>query len=131
MRIIGGKMRGTKLFTLDGFETTRPTLDRVKESLFNIISVKLVDSIVLDLFAGSGALGIESISRGANKAFLCVESKKAIGIINQNVLKTRCSEQVCVINKNHMQVLNGFKNSNIKFDIVLMSYLLYFSLTIG
>ena len=120
MRIIGGKMRGTKLFTLDGFETTRPTLDRVKESLFNIISVKIIDSTVLDLFSGSGALGIESISRGAKRAFLCDESKKAINIINQNVVKTKCFEQVCIINKKHIQVLENFKNKNEKFDIVFL-----------
>lgn len=120
MRIIGGKMRGTKLFTLDGLEVTRPTLDRVKESLFNIIAVKMIDSIVLDLFSGSGALGIEAISRGANKAYLCDESKKAINIIKQNVAKTRCESQVCILNKNHKQSLEYFKNINKKFDIVFL-----------
>ena len=70
MRIISGKMRGTKLYTLEGL-STRPTLDRVKESLFNIIGFRLDDAIVLDLFAGSGALALESISRGARKAVLC------------------------------------------------------------
>lgn len=60
MRIISGSMRGTKLFTLDGLDT-RPTLDRVKESLFNIINFKLEDAIILDLFSGSGALRIRSI----------------------------------------------------------------------
>ena len=67
MRIISGRARGTKLYTLDG-ENTRPTLDRVKEPLFNILNFKLKDSVVLDLFAGSGALGLESISRGARQA---------------------------------------------------------------
>ena len=68
MRIISGTARGTKLFTLDGLNT-RPTLDRVKEPLFNILNFKLQDSVVLDLFAGSGALGLEAISRGAEKDF--------------------------------------------------------------
>lgn len=120
MRIIGGKMRGTKLQTLEGFDTTRPTLDRVKESLFNIISMKLIDSDVLDLFSGSGALGIESISRGANKAYLCDMSPKAINVIKQNVEKTRCKDSVVVLNKKHIQALEFFKQSNKKFDIVLL-----------
>ena len=82
MRIISGIARGTKLYTLEGLDT-RPTLDRVKESLFNIIQNKLADSIVLDLFAGSGALGLESLSRGAKKAILCDNNFKAIDIIKK------------------------------------------------
>lgn len=120
MRIIGGKMRGTKLQTLDGFETTRPTLDRVKESLFNIISMKIIDSNVLDLFSGSGALGIEAISRGAKQACLCDISSKAINVIKQNVEKTRCKDDVIVLNKKHIQALEFFKNKNKKFDIVFL-----------
>lgn len=86
MRIIGGKARGTKLYTLEGLNT-RPTLDRVKESLFNIIQVKLQNAIVLDLFSGSGALGLESLSRGAKKAILCDNNLQAINIIRKNARK--------------------------------------------
>ena len=67
MRIISGTARGTKLYTLDGI-TTRPTLDRVKESIFNIIQSDIVDANVLDLFSGSGAIGLELLSIGAQKA---------------------------------------------------------------
>ncbi len=67
MRIISGSMRGTKLYTLEG-ENTRPTLDRVKEALFSKINIMLEDANVLDLFSGSGALGLESLSRGARKS---------------------------------------------------------------
>ena len=70
MRVISGTARGTKLNSIDSINT-RPTLDRVKESLFNIVQEKMEDSIVLDLFAGSGAIGIECISRGAKKAYFC------------------------------------------------------------
>ena len=70
MRIISGKARGTKLYTLEG-TNTRPTLDRVKESIFNIIQNEIEDATVLDLFAGSGAIGLECLSRGAKKAVLC------------------------------------------------------------
>lgn len=69
MRIISGIARGTKLYTLEG-ENTRPTLDRVKEPLFSIIQNQIKNSVVLDLFAGSGALGLEALSRGAQKLFL-------------------------------------------------------------
>ena len=70
MRIISGKARGTKLYTLEGM-VTRPTLDRVKESLFNIIQNEIVGSVFLDMFSGSGAIGLEAASRGAKKTILC------------------------------------------------------------
>ena len=84
MRIISGKARGTKLYTLDG-TATRPTLDRVKESLFNIIQNDIEDSTVLDLFSGSGAIGLEFLSRGAKRAVLCDSSKDAIKILKQKI----------------------------------------------
>lgn len=93
MRIIGGKAKGTKLYTLEG-KNTRPTLDRVRESLFNILQYEIKDSIFLDLFAGSGACGIEAVSRGAKKAILCDKSKQAIEIIRKNIEKTHTQEQI-------------------------------------
>lgn len=93
MRIIGGKARGTKLYTLEG-DNTRPTLDRVKESLFNIIQRDIQESIFLDLFSGSGAIGLEAVSRGAKKAILCDKSKDAINIIKKNIEKTHFQEQI-------------------------------------
>ncbi len=93
MRIIGGKARGTKLYTLEG-DNTRPTLDRVKESLFNIIQSDIPESTFLDLFSGSGAIGLEAVSRGAKKAILCDNSKEAINIIKKNIDKTHLQEQV-------------------------------------
>lgn len=93
MRIIGGKARGTKLYTLEG-DNTRPTLDRVKESLFNIIQRDIPESIFLDLFSGSGAIGLEAVSRGAKKAILCDKSKEAISIIKKNIEKTHLENQI-------------------------------------
>ena len=87
MRIISGKARGTKLYTLEG-EKTRPTLDRVKESLFNIIQNNVADSCFLDIFSGSGAIGLEAASRGAQKVILCEKEKDAISIIKKNIEKT-------------------------------------------
>ena len=87
MRIISGKARGTKLYTLEG-DITRPTLDRVKESLFNIIQNDIVGSSFLDMFSGSGAIGLEAASRGAKEVILCEKNKKAISIIKKNIEKT-------------------------------------------
>ena len=108
MRIIGGKARGTKLYTLEG-ETTRPTLDRVKESIFNIIQAELEDAIILDLFAGSGAIGLEAISRGAKKAILCDKSKDAIQIIKKNIEKTHSQESVELYNTDFKECLGKIK----------------------
>ena len=87
MRIISGKAKGTKLYTLEG-DVTRPTLDRVKESLFNIIQNEIVGSKFLDMFSGSGAIGLEAASRGAKKVYLCEKSREAVGIIKKNIEKT-------------------------------------------
>lgn len=119
MRIISGKNRGTKLYTLDG-ENTRPTLDRVKEPLFSILNFDILDSVVLDLFAGSGALGLEAISRGAKEAILCDNSKKAIHIIEQNVEKTNTKSKVKIINSDYLKVLESLKMQEYKFDIVFL-----------
>ena len=93
MRIISGTARGTKLYTLEGTET-RPTLDRVKESLFNIIQSDIQDSNALDLFSGSGAIGLELLSRGAKKAVLCDNSKDAIKIIIETDDEKRILKQI-------------------------------------
>lgn len=87
MRIISGKARGTKLYTLEG-DITRPTLDRVKESLFNIIQNEIVGSSFLDMFSGSGAIGLEAASRGAKEVILCEKNKEAISVIKKNIEKT-------------------------------------------
>ena len=104
MRIISGKARGTKLYTLEG-TNTRPTLDRVKESIFNIIQNEIEDATVLDLFAGSGAIGLECLSRGAKKAVLCDKSKEAIQIIKRNIEKTHMEEKAQIINADYENCL--------------------------
>ena len=97
MRVISGTARGTKINSIYSIET-RPTLDRVKESLFNIIQNKLEDAIVLDLFAGSGAIGIECISRGAEKAYFCEKSHQATKMVYENLIKTRLKDKAIVLN---------------------------------
>lgn len=115
MRIISGTARGTKLYTLEG-QTTRPTLDRVKESLFNIIQNKIPNSVFLDLFSGSGAIGLEAASRGARKVILCDKSKEAIKIINKNIEKTHLIEKIEIYNLDYEVLLKTKIKENL--DIV-------------
>lgn len=115
MRIISGTARGTKLYTLEGL-STRPTLDRVKESLFNIIQGEIEGTQVLDVFAGSGAIGLELLSRGAKRAVLCDNSKEAIQIIKKNIEKTHMQEKAEVYNLDFEQLIEKLKNQ--KFDII-------------
>lgn len=117
MRVISGKARGTKLSSIDEL-TTRPTLDRVKESLFNIIQNKIEDSIVLDLFAGSGAIGIECISRGANSVYFCEKSHIASKMIYQNLEKTKFLKESIVIEKDYKECLKILKEKDVSFDII-------------
>lgn len=115
MRIISGRARGTKLYTLEG-DSTRPTLDRVKESIFNIIQSDIKDSIFLDLFAGSGAIGLEAASRGAKKVILCDKSKDAMQIIKKNIMKTHLENEVETYLLDFRVLLNDKLNE--KLDIV-------------
>lgn len=116
MRIIAGTARGTKLYTLSG-SATRPTLDRVKESLFNIIQSKLQNAVILDLFAGSGALGLEALSRGAKKAILSDNNIDAINIIKKNIEKCHFEEKVELMKKDYKRSLQEI---NEKVDIVFI-----------
>jgi len=117
MRIISGTARGTKLYTLSG-ENTRPTLDRVKESIFNIIQNEIEESVVLDLFSGSGAIGLEFASRGAKKVYLNDNSKEATQIIKQNIEKTHLSEKVEITNLDYLKALKKLEGKC--FDIVYL-----------
>lgn len=114
MRIISGKYRGKKLKEFD-LTSTRPTLDRVKESIFNLVQFEVQDAVVLDLFSGTGALGIESISRGAKNTFLVDHNPKAIEIIKQNLLGIDGEYSVC-----QMDYLSFLKSNNQKFDLVFL-----------
>lgn len=114
MRIISGKVRGTKLYTLEG-DLTRPTLDRVKESLFNIIQEEVLESVFLDLFSGSGSIGLEAASRGARKVILCEKNREAITIIKKNIEKTHLKETLELHNTTYEKLLENLKE---KVDIV-------------
>ena len=116
MRVISGKSRGTSLYSLEGIHT-RPTTDRVKESMFSIINFNIPDSVVLDLFSGSGALGIEAISRGAKKCYFIENSKQAADIIKKNIEKTNSSENAILKLMDFKAFLNSVQE---KFDVILL-----------
>ena len=115
MRIVAGKARGLKLNTIEEY-STRPTKDMVKEALFSMLQDYVVDSIFLDLFAGSGAIGIEAISRGAQKAYFVDNNKDCIKVINENLNKAKFTEQSEVYNLDYDKALDKFKD--IKFDLI-------------
>lgn len=119
MRIISGTARGTKLYTLDGMNT-RPTLDRVKEPLFNIINFELEDATVLDLFAGSGALGLEALSRGAKKVFFCEKNREAALVVEKNIIKTKFNDKAVLLKTDFEKAILQLQNSNEKIDIVFI-----------
>lgn len=118
MRIITGKARGIRLSTLEG-EATRPTSERAKEAVFSMIQFELEGREVLDLFGGSGQLGLEAASRGAARATICDRSKQAIGVINQNAQKTKLYESCRIVCADWGEALRRFERRE-KFDIVFL-----------
>ena len=97
MRVITGIARGRKLVTLEGEEVVRPTTDRVKEAMFSIIQFDIPGKSVLDLFAGSGQLGIEALSRGAEKAVFVDKSAEAFSVVMQNLKTCGLSDKATLV----------------------------------
>ena len=116
MRVITGTARGAKLRTLEGLET-RPTSDRVKEAIFNIIQFDIAGRRVLDLFAGSGQLAIEALSRGASYGVLVDQNTQAVKIAKENLKKTRFDQRAEVIHADYMQYLSTCHD---RFDIIFL-----------
>ena len=116
MRVITGSARGMKLRTLEGL-ATRPTSDRVKEEVFNIIQFDIEGRRVLDLFAGSGQLAIEALSRGAAYAVLVDQSLEAVKIVKENLKKTRFDQRATVLRADYLQYLSSARE---KFDLIFL-----------
>lgn len=119
MRIITGSARGTKLETLNGEDITRPTVERVKEAIFSMINFELEGRNVLDLFAGSGQMALEALSRGAASATLCDINRDAVAVIKRNAQKTKLYEKTKILSSDYKSVINGCKNGE-KFGIVFL-----------
>lgn len=118
-RVISGKYRGTQLDTLKG-DLTRPTTDKVKEALFSILQNKIPDSVFLDLFSGSGQIGIEAMSRGATEAVLVEQNPKAVSVIRKNLEKTRIDSGISIIKTDVFRALTDLSAVGRKFDIIFM-----------
>lgn len=119
MRVISGSARGLKLNTPTNNDI-RPTTDRVKESMFNIISPQVYDSTVLDLFSGSGALGIECISRGAREVYFCDKSKESVQVLKSNLKKTKFNEKSHIMNEDYKSVIKKLASRGVKFDLIFV-----------
>ena len=116
MRVITGKARGVQLNTPDGL-TTRPTTDRVKEALFSIIQFEIPTARVLDLFGGTGQLGIEALSRGAKSAVFVDAGEPACRLIKENLRRTKLEKDAKVIRSEYLDYL---KRCRERFDIVFL-----------
>lgn len=119
MRVIAGCRRGLTLYSLEG-DNTRPTLDRVKETMFNVLNVDIAYKNCLDVFSGTGALAIEAISRGASFAYLIDNNKESIDVINKNIEKAKFSNECKVIKSNFEDALKKISDTGIKFSIVFL-----------
>lgn len=116
MRVITGKARGIQLKTPDGM-LTRPTADRVKEALFSIINFEIPDAVVLDLFGGTGQLGIEALSRGAKRGVFVDAHEEACQLIRENLKRTKLTQESTVVRSDYMQFLNRCSE---RFSIIFL-----------
>ena len=119
MRIISGKYKGRKILGYD-IDGTRPTMDRVKESLIAMIQNKIEDSICLDLFTGSGSVGFEFISNGAKKCYFVDNNYKVIQTLNKNIKDLKMNDELEIIHSDYNKALDILKKKNIKFDIIFL-----------
>ena len=119
MRVISGTLKGRNIL---GYNTpgTRPTMDRVKESMFASIQDYTPNSVVLDLFCGTGSLGIEALSMGSNKCYFVDNGREILKYLNKNIDNLNIRNKSIIINKDYRDSLLYFKNNNIKFDFKII-----------
>ena len=120
MRVIAGSAKRTQLKTIPGLET-RPTTDRIKETLFNMLQPQIPDCLFLDLFSGSGAIGIEALSRGAAEAVLVENNPAAVSCIKENLKAARLAQRAAVVQGDVLSVLERLKKDKRQpFDLIFM-----------
>ena len=119
MRVISGVLKGRNI---EGYniEGTRPTMDRVKESVFGSIQDYIKDAIVLDLFAGSGNLGIEAISNGCKYCYFIDNNIKCINAIKKNINKFNINDKSSILNMDYNKAIKYFNSNNIRFNIIFI-----------
>ena len=119
MRIIAGRARGRKLLSPATYET-RPTLDRVKESMFNIIQEYVPDAVVVDIFAGTGSLGLEAGSRGAKEVYLVDKSQVTFPILKKNIENLKFGDFCTALNTDAYSALKSLADRSKRFDIIFI-----------
>lgn len=119
MRVISGERRGIALKAVPG-RNTRPTTDKVKESMFNMLGQYFNGGLCLDLFAGSGGLGIEALSRGMGKVIFIDRDGQALSTIRENLRLTRYEEQSEVFRNDYKQAMRALKKRDLQFDLVFL-----------
>src|SRR5262249_29714989 len=118
VRVIGGRLRGRRLAAAEGL-SVRPTSDRLRETPFNILSPRIQDSRFLDFCAGSGAVAIEALSRGAHTAHLIENARNALSVIDKNLRSLGIgSDSAIVIRKDALVALKDLSRLNCRFDVV-------------
>lgn len=119
MRIIAGEHKGRKLHCPEGRQT-RPTSDRLRETIFNILSARTRQAVVLDLFSGTGAMALEAISRGAISAVLVDDSHRSVSLISRNIQSFSLEKKACVKKWDITRNLNCLRDVHPKFDLIFM-----------
>lgn len=119
MRVIAGSARRLLLKTLEG-KDTRPTTDRIKETLFNMLQPDIPGCLFLDLFSGSGAIGIEALSRGASLAVMIEKNPAAVSCIRENLERTRLGDGAMVMECDVIAGLKRLEGRNYRFDLIFM-----------
>lgn len=119
LRIIAGDLKRKKLYSPDGF-STRPTANRLRESIFNILSFNIQKTVVLDLFAGTGAFGIEALSRGAASVVFIDNDPTTLAVLKRNLRSCNLEDRATVIKWDIKRNLNCLKSFSLSFDLVFM-----------
>lgn len=119
LRIIGGDLKGRKLYSVRDM-SIRPTADKLRESIFNILSQRVLSSVVLDLFAGTGALGIEALSRGAESVVFVDNRKAALSVLKRNIDLCMLDQRANIVKWNIRQNLNCIRLKKQNFDLVFL-----------
>lgn len=119
MRVIAGTARGTKLKAPKGMQV-RPTADRVKEALFSILGPRIPGAFFIDLYAGSGAIGIEALSRGADFCIFVENKRTNVALIKENITKTGFNSKARVICADAVKTITSLASENVKADLIFM-----------
>ncbi len=119
MRIIGGTFRSRTLNAPKG-QTTRPTLDQTREAVFNILQMRVADALFLDLYAGSGAVALEALSRGAAGAVLCDQSRAACACIRENIARLGCEDRTRLLEMPDQRAIALLAKEGARFDLIYL-----------